>query len=139
MTANLAPFAWSLLLAAGVVVFSTVPLGAARSQANFQMDDLAAPRAMFERLPAWGKRAAWAHQNCFEAFTLHAPAALLCLVTGVSSPVAIAAAWIHPLLRLAYIGMYVGNVPPLRGLCWAGALTCSGLLYVEGLKALLGS
>jgi uncharacterized MAPEG superfamily protein len=139
MTSTLAPFAWSLLLAAGVVVFSIMPLGAARTQANFQMADLGAPRAMFERLPAWGKRAAWAHQNCFEAFTLHAPAALLCLVAGVTSPVAIAAAWIHPLLRLAYIGMYVGNVPPLRGLCWAGALTCSGLLYVEGLKALLGS
>jgi uncharacterized MAPEG superfamily protein len=139
MTSTLAPFAWSLLLAAGVVVISIVPLGAARSQANFQMADLGAPRAMFERLPAWGKRAAWAHQNCFEAFTLHAPAALLCLVAGVTSPVAIAAAWIHPLLRLAYIGMYVGNVPPLRGLCWAGALTCSGLLYVEGLNALLGS
>ena len=139
MTSTLAPFAWSLLLAAGVVVFSIVPLGAARSQANFQMADLGAPRAMFERLPAWGKRAAWAHQNCFESFTLHAPAALLCLVAGVTSPVAIAAAWIHPLLRLAYIGMYVGNVPPLRGLCWAGSLTCSGLLYVEGLKALLGS
>jgi uncharacterized MAPEG superfamily protein len=40
---------------------------------------LAAPRAIFERLPAWGKRAAWAHQNCFEALTLHASACLLCL------------------------------------------------------------
>ena len=137
MTANLAPFAWSLLLAAGVVVFSTVPLGAARSQANFQMDDLAAPRAMFERLPAWGKRAAWAHQNCFEALTLHAPAALLCLVAGVGSPVALAAAWIHPALRLAYIGVYVGNVPAVRGLCWAGGLVCTGVLYTEGLKAVL--
>jgi uncharacterized MAPEG superfamily protein len=135
--ATLAPFAWSLLLAAGVVVFSTVPLGAARSQANFQIADLAAPRAMFDRLPAWGKRAAWAHQNCFEAFTLHAPAALLCLVAGVTNPVAIAAAWIHPVLRLAYIGAYVGNVPPLRGLCWAGGLTCSGILYVEGLRGLI--
>ena len=137
MTANLAPFAWSLLLAAGVVVFSTVPLGAARSQANFQMDDLAAPRAMFERLPAWGKRAAWAHQNCFEVLTLHAPAALLCLVAGVGSPVALAAAWIHPALRLAYIGVYVGNVPAVRGLCWAGGLVCTGVLYTEGLKAVL--
>jgi uncharacterized MAPEG superfamily protein len=135
--ANLAPFAWSLLLAAGVVVFSTVPLGAARSQANFQVEDLAAPRAMFERLPAWGKRAAWAHQNCFEALTLHAPAALLCLVAGVGSPVALAAAWIHPALRLAYIGVYVGNVPAVRGLCWAGGLVCTGVLYTEGLKAVL--
>jgi uncharacterized MAPEG superfamily protein len=137
MTANLAPFAWSLLLAAGVVVFSTVPLGAARSQANFKMEDLAAPRAMFERLPAWGKRAAWAHQNCFEALTLHAPACLLCLVAGVGSPVALAAAWIHPALRLAYIGVYVGNVPAVRGLCWAGGLVCTGVLYAEGLKAVL--
>ena len=135
---QLAPFAWSLLLAAGVVVFSIVPLGAARSQANFQMPDLAAPSAMFDRLPAWGKRAAWAHQNCFEAFTLHAPAALLCLLAGVTSPIAIAAAWIHPALRLAYISAYVGNVPPLRGLCWAGGLTCTGVLYVEGLRALIG-
>jgi uncharacterized MAPEG superfamily protein len=137
LTASSAPFAWSLLLAAGVVVFSTVPLGAARSQANFQMADLAAPRAMFERLPDWGKRAAWAHQNCFEAFTLHAPAALLCLLAGVSGPVAVIAAWLHPALRLAYIGAYVANIPPLRGLCWAGGLTCSGILYAEGLKALL--
>ena len=137
MSASLAPFAWSLLLAAGVVVFSTVPLGAARSQANFQMADLAAPRAMFERLPTWGKRAAWAHQNCFEAFTLHAPAALLCLLAGVSSPVAVIAAWLHPALRLAYIGVCVGNVPAVRGLCWAGGLVCTGVLYVEGLKAVL--
>ena len=134
-----APFAWSLLLSSAVVVFSTVPLGAARSQADFQMADLAAPRAMFERLPAWGKRAAWAHQNCFEAFTLHAPAALLCLLAGVDTPLAVVAAWLHPALRLAYIGAYLGNVPPLRGLCWAGGLACSGLLYVEGLKAVLAA
>ena len=134
-----AAFTWSLCLTAGVVLASLIPLGAARSQADFTMADLAAPRAMFERLPEWGKRAAWSHQNCFEAFTLHAPAALLCLVVGVSSPVAVAAAWLHPLLRLAYIPAYVGNVPPLRGLCWAGALTCSGLLYLEGLKAVLAN
>ena len=138
LSPQLAPFALSLLLAAGVVVFSIVPLGAARSQANFQLADLAAPRAMFDRLPAWGKRAAWAHQNCFEAFTLHAPAALLCLLAGVTSPIAIAAAWINPALRLAYISAYVGNVPPLRGLCWAVGLTCTGVLYVEGLRALIG-
>jgi uncharacterized MAPEG superfamily protein len=132
-----AAFAWSLALAAGVVVASVVPLGAARSQANFQIEDLAAPRAMFERLPAWGKRASWAHQNCFEAFTLHAPAALLCLLAGVASPAAIAAAWIHPALRLLYIGAYVTNIPPLRALCWAGGITCTGILYLEGVRQVL--
>jgi len=135
--ATLAPYAWSLVLAGAVVVLSVVPLGAGRSKADFTMADMAAPRAMFDRLPAWGKRASWAHQNSFEAFTLHAPACLLCLIAGPTAPVAIAAAWLHPLLRLVYVGAYVGNVPPLRGMTWAAGLLCSGLLYVEGLRALL--
>ena len=138
-----APFAWSLVLSGGSVVASIVPLGAARSAANFEMKDMAAPRAMFDRYPAWGKRASWAHQNSFEAFTLHAPAALLALVAtlqGASLPAtAEVAAFAQPALRLAYIAAYIGNVPPARGLCWAIGLLCTGILYSEGLKALLSS
>lgn len=136
-----APFAWSLLLSGAVVIASLIPLGAARSQADFKPSDLAAPRAMFERLPAWGKRANWAHQNCFEAFTLHAPACLLALVAvlhgAAAGPVAVVAAWLHPALRLGYIGAYVANVPLLRSLCWAGGLLCTALLYGEGLRGVL--
>jgi len=132
-----APFAWSLCLAAAVVVLSIVPLGAARSKADFTISDMAAPRAMFERLPEWGKRASWAHQNSFEAFILFAPAALLCLVSGVDNPVAFGAAWVHPALRLLYLPAYVANIPPLRGLCWAAGMVCTGILYTEGLKAVL--
>jgi len=130
--------AWALLLGAGVVVASMVPLGAARSQADFQITDLAAPRAMFERLPAWGKRATWAHQNSFEAFILFAPAVLLALLSGASGAVVSTAALAWPALRLAYIAAYVANLPPLRSLCWAGAMICTGVLYVEGLRALMG-
>ena len=131
--------AWALLLAAGVVVASLVPLGAARSQADFCLADLAAPRAMFERLPDWGKRANWAHQNSFEAFTLFAPACLLALVSGVHGtlPSGLALAW--PALRLAYIAAYVANLAPLRSLCWAGAMVSTGVLYIEGLRAVLAS
>ena len=125
-------FAWSLCLAAGVVVASLVPLGAARSQADFTVADLAAPRAMFDRLPEWGKRANWAHLNSFEAFVLFAPAALLCLIANVDNSIAIAAAWAYPALRLAY----VANLPPLRSLCWAGAMTCTGALYITGIAAI---
>ena len=138
-----APFAWSLVLSGGSVVASILPLGAARSAANFEMKDMAAPRAMFERYPAWGKRASWAHQNSFEAFTLHAPAALLALMAvmnGASLPSSAAiAAFAQPALRLAYIAAYVGDVPPARGLCWASGLICTGILYSEGLKALVSS
>ena len=138
-----APFAWSLVLSGGSVVASILPLGAARSAANFEMKDMAAPRAMFERYPAWGKRASWAHQNSFEAFTLHAPAALLALmavILGASLPItAVIAAFAQPALRLVYIAAYIGNVPPARGLCWASGLVCTGILYSEGLKALISS
>jgi uncharacterized MAPEG superfamily protein len=135
------PFAWSLVLSGAVVVLSLVPLGAGRSQADFTPADLAAPRAMFERLPAWGKRANWAHQNSFEAFTLHAPACLLCLLVAPSVAAAApwlgVAAWLHPALRLGYLGAYLANVAPLRSLCWAGAILCTALLYSEGLRAVL--
>jgi len=109
--------AWALLLAAGVVVASLVPLGAARSQADFTLTDLEAPRAMFERLPAWGKRANWAHQNSFEAFTLFAPACLLTLVSGVhgtvSGGLALApAAWG---LHRSLCGQPGGTAEPLLG------------------------
>jgi uncharacterized MAPEG superfamily protein len=136
-----AAFAWSLVLSGAVVIASLIPLGAARSQADFVPADLAAPRAMFDRLPAWGKRANWAHQNTFEAFTLHAPACLLALVVAAHgwapTGLAIGAAWLHPLLRLLYIAAYVANLPPLRSLCWAGAILCTGLLYSAGLQAIL--
>ena len=136
-----AAYAWSLVLAGAVVVASLIPLGAARSQADFTAADLAAPRAMFERLPAWGKRANWAHQNCFEAFSLHAPACLLALVAArggsATATLALVAAWLHPALRLGYIGAYVANLPPLRSLCWAGGILCTAILYSEGLRGVL--
>ena len=136
-----APYALSLAFSGAVVIASIIPLGAARSQADFSLDDLKAPRAMFDRLPAWGKRASWAHQNSFEAFTLHAPAALLALIAvlqvGELQGLAIPAALLQPVLRLLYLPAYVANIAPLRGLCWASALLCTGILYIEGVKALL--
>lgn len=131
----------SLLLAALVVLLSLVPLGAARAQADFSLADLAAPRAMFARLPAWGQRASWAHQNGFEAFGLHAPACLLVLISGPSGLIApgllVGAALLHPALRVVYLAAYVADLPLVRSLSWAAALLCSGLLYAEGLLASL--
>ena len=136
-----APYALSLVFSGAVVIASIIPLGAARSQADFSMDDMKAPRAMFDRLPSWGKRASWAHQNSFESFSLHAPAALLALIAvlqiGELQGLAIPAALIQPLLRLVYLPAYIADIPPLRGLCWASALLCTGILYIEGAKALI--
>lgn len=136
------PFAWSLVLSGAVVVLSLIPLGAARSQADFKPSDLAAPRAMFERLPAWGKRANWAHQNSFEAFTLHAPACLLCLVVA-PGVLAASPGWrwrrccTQPCAWATWRPMWPTS--PVRSLCWAGGILCTALLYSEGLRAVLRS
>ena len=132
-------FAWSLSLSAFVVLFSIGPLTFARVKAGYSLENMAAPRAFFDQLPDFGKRAVWSHHNCWESFTLHASACLLCLTTGVISSSAIISAFIHPLLRLIYIGAYVGNIPLLRGLCWASGVLCSGILYKAGLDVLLNS
>ena len=113
----------------------------ARFSSQLEVKDLAALRSMFDRYPAWGKRASWAQQNSFEAFIVHAPAALLAVVAVLSGQtlpgIAVLAAWAHPLLRLAYIGAYVFNVPLARSLAWFLGLLCSGILYGVGFRALL--
>ena len=96
---------------------------------------------MFDRFPAWGKRASWAQQNSFEAFTIHAPAALLAVVavlSGQALPViSVVVAWAHPLLRVAYIFAYLFNVPIARSVAWFLGLLCSGILYGVGLGTLM--
>ena len=132
-------FAWSLCLSAVVVLVSIGPLTYGRIKAGYSAENMSAPRALFDELPMFGKRAVWCHQNCWESLTLHAPACLLCLFSGVVSPVAVITAWVHPFLRLVYIVTYIGNIPLARGLCWASGILCSTLLYKEGLSTLLSS
>ena len=96
---------------------------------------------MFDRYPAWGKRASWAQQSSFESFTIHAPAALLAVIAsfnGQTLPaITLYAALAHPLFRVAYISAYVFNVPFARSVSWMLGLLCSGILYFAGFSALM--
>ena len=141
MGIHVAPYVWSLILSFAALLISIALLYIARFSAKLEVKDLAALRSMFDRYPAWGKRASWAQQNSFEAFTVHAPAALLAVVAVLSGHplpgIAVAAAWAHPLLRVAYISAYVFNVPLARSLAWFLGLLCSAILYGVGFGALL--
>ena len=132
-TTDATPYIWSLVLSAGMVILSIAPLYVARFKSQFEMGDLASLRSMFDRYPDWGKRASWAQQNSFESFTLHAPAALFSVVAvlnGQAFPsLAVAAAIAHPIFRAIYVVAYITNIPPLRSLCWALGLLCTGILY----------
>ena len=130
-------FAWSLCLSVAVVLLSIIPLTLGRIKAGYSMDNMSAPRALFEELPEFGKRAVWCHQNCWESISIHAPACLLCLITLPDSNLSFLAACSHPLLRFFYIGAYVFNVPIARGLLWASGIISTIVLYKEGIVQLM--
>jgi uncharacterized MAPEG superfamily protein len=57
------PYVWSLVLSLGTLLISIILIYIARFQAKLEIKDLAALRTMFDRYPAWGKRASWAQQT----------------------------------------------------------------------------
>ena len=130
-------FAWSLCLSVIVVLLSIIPLTLGRIKAGYSIKNMSAPRALFDELPDFGKRAVWCHQNCWESISIHAPACLLCLLTNTDSNFALIAAWIHPFSRLLYIGAYISNIPIARGFLWALGIFSSLVIYKEGLMKLV--
>ena len=81
--------------------------------------DQSAPRAMFDKLPAYAQRATWAHQNGFEALTIYGLAALMAYATGVESDWAKIAAIAFIVARLLYSVFYILNIPVGRSLMFA--------------------
>ena len=128
-------FALSLCFSSLVVIFSILPLTIGRIKAGYSTSNMSAPRALFDELPDFGKRAVWCHQNCWESLSMHAPACLLCLISSPNSEICIYASLFHPFIRLLYIGAYVFDRPRIRGLCWASGIFSTVILYKEGLLA----
>ena len=129
-------FAWSLCLSVVVVLLSIGPLTYGRVKAGYSAENMSAPRALFDELPDFGKRAVWCHQNCWESISIHAPACILCLITLPETNLSLIAAWSHPCFRILYIGAYVFNIPIARGLIWASGILTTLVLYKEGLSPL---
>jgi len=121
-------FLYSIAAAAVLIYLPFLVVGYARARAGY---DVSAPRAMFDKLPPYGQRATWAHQNSFEAFMVFAAAALMAYVTGVNSPTAATWAAIAFLVaRLLYSIFYILNIPLLRSLMYAIGSLGSGTLFV---------
>ena len=130
-------YSWSLSLSVFVVLASIIPLTLGRIKAGYSFENMSAPRALFNDLPDFGKRAVWCHQNCWESISLHAPACLFCLIILPDSNIATIAAWTHPFVRLLYIFSYVLNIPIARGIFWASGLLSTIILYIEGISQIL--
>src|SRR5919199_5557088 len=88
---------YCIVAAAVLIYLPFLIVGYARVKVGY---DTRAPRAMFDKLPPYGQRATWAHQNSFEAFMIFAAAALMAYVTNQDSSLAAGAAIAFVFARL---------------------------------------
>ncbi len=124
----------SIAAAAVLIYVPFLVVGYARLKVGY---DMAAPRAAFDKLPAYGQRATWAHQNAFEAFMLYAAAALMAYVTRQDTPTVAIVTLIFPIARLFYALFYIFNVPIARSLAYVVGSFCIGtLMWVSVSSAL---
>lgn len=121
---------YSIVGAAALPYLPVLVMAYGRSQVGM---DLAAPRAMFDRLPPYAQRATWAHQNSFEAVIGYIPAALMAYMTEVDSPWAAYGAIAFLLARLLFSLFYVVNIPLGRSLMFGIGTACSLTLYILSL------
>ena len=95
--------------------------------------DMNAPRAMFDRLPDYAKRATWAHQNSFEVFALFVAAALTTYVTDSYSEQTSLYVLAFIAARILFSLFYILNLPFLRSPMWAISMVCIGSLFSASL------
>lgn len=91
--------------------------------------DLSAPRAMFDRLPDYAKRATWAHQNSFESFALFTAAALCVFVSNTATERTSLYVLIYLAARTLFTLFYLLDWPWLRSPMWALSMVCIGGLF----------
>jgi uncharacterized MAPEG superfamily protein len=120
--------------AAFAVYFPFFAVGAARMQAGY---DPAAPRKMFDKLPEWGQRATWAHQNGWESFVLFTAAALMAYVSGVESGDIRLAVVGYLGARILFSVFYIVNQPILRSMMFAIGTTAIVTLMSLAIRASL--
>jgi uncharacterized MAPEG superfamily protein len=126
-------FLYSIAAAAALIYVPYLVVAYARARVGY---DFSAPRAMFDKLPPYAQRATWAHQNSFEAFMIFSVAALMTYVTGVSSPLAVAATIAFLVARLLYSVFYILNIPVLRSLMFGiGSLGSVTLIVMSIIQA----
>ena len=93
--------------------------------------DNAHPRAWLARQTGWAARANAAQANGFEGLPLFIGAVLIAHQLGAPQGALDLLAFFYVVLRIAYIMMYVGDLPTARSMVWALAFLANlGILFV---------
>ncbi|MCU0567612.1 MAG: MAPEG family protein [Oculatellaceae cyanobacterium Prado106] len=123
-------YLYCIAAAAVLVYFPYLFVAYGRFQIGY---DRSAPRSQFDKLPAFAKRATWAHENAFESFMLFAAAALMAYVTGVDSPWAVGGAIAYTIARFGFSVCYLLDWPSVRSLMFGIGSTAIGILITLSL------
>jgi uncharacterized MAPEG superfamily protein len=126
----------AIAAAAALVYAPFLAVGLARVTSGY---DVNAPRAMFDRLPEWGKRATWAHQNGWESFLLFTAAALMAYVSGVNSDTVRWAVLVYLVARLLFSVFYIANIGLLRSAMFAIGTSAIFTLMSESIRTVLAA
>ncbi|MEM9214501.1 MAG: MAPEG family protein [Cyanobacteria bacterium P01_F01_bin.150] len=128
----------SIVLASALVYLPFLVVAYARLQAPDGYDQ-SAPRAM--ELPAYAKRANWAHQNAFESFIIFAVAALMAYVTGENSGqesiTVVYGAIAYLIARLLYPVAYILDIPVMRSLMFGVGNIGIIILFTFSIRSVL--
>ncbi|AHB87704.1 putative membrane protein [Thermosynechococcus sp. NK55a] len=123
----------SLLMATLLIYFPYIFVVVGRLQAGF---DMAAPRALFVKLPPFAQRAVWAHENSFETFMPFAAAVLLTLFAGVNDATVAIASLSFVVARFLYSICYIANFPLGRSLMFGVGTAATLTLFWQSLTTL---
>jgi uncharacterized MAPEG superfamily protein len=127
----------SIAVAAALVYAPFVVVAIARVRGG--VVDLAAPRAAFDKLPDYAKRASWAHQNSWEAFTLYSVAAIMAYATHQDSPTVVNCAIGFTVARILYSIFYIINIPLGRSLMFGvGSVAIYTLMTLSITSTMVG-
>ncbi len=125
--------AYLCVLAAAVIPYFCVSY--AKSTSDYIKRGNRAPRLYADSLSGPRRRAYWAHQNGFEVFPPFAAAVIIATLGGVEQSTVDVLALTFVVSRLAYSGLYIADLAPLRSLAWAIGLGSTCLLFVLGATA----
>ena len=117
---------YGIAIAAGLIYLPYILVAYGRLSIGMDMN---APRAMFDRLPDYAKRATGAHQNSFEVFALFAAASLTAYVSNVASDKTSMYVLAFLVARFLFNLFYILNLPWLRSPMWAIGMVCIASLF----------
>ncbi len=121
-------------LAAALIYFPYIVVAIGRFQVGF---DMGAPRASFDKLPDYAKRANWAHQNSFETFITFAAAALMAYATKQDSVYAANLAIAFVGSRFLFSIFYIINFPIGRSLMFGVGSFATASLMIMSIQSAL--